>query len=269
MRWFRRLATWLPSSQAVRDWIMHEIPSRALDVVLGRFDAILGVVMALIVPAALFVSGVGVPTLVVSIVGVLLAGVLFALKREERRRRTEPQPEPTQPVAAEPVDEPKRVPAPPSHAEADEALVILCRRYALPAHEAAHELVTEVTAQCFERGGWRGIAARLLVDHVIPGARDAADTLTTSLDGDTSTLTNDLDALVAEYYRLVAYAYHFGSRDIPLGPRALERWDALDRAFDSQTSELAAGINRPRLATLAMRLHEPRQLLRSLREQST
>ena len=156
-------------------------------------------------------------------------------------------------------------PAPPP----DEPLVILCRRYALPAYQALSEVVIDVTAQCFACGGWRGLAARLLRDWVVTPNAEKVENVKTGLDGTRSVpLVDDFRELILAYDSLMGLAYQFGRNDIELDQRKLERWGELDRHFETQLSDLAAGVNREYLASLTYPPSEARGLLHGLRESS-
>ena len=149
----------------------------------------------------------------------------------------------------------------------DEPLVIVCRRYALPAHGVLSELMADVTNQCFARGGWHGLAAQLLREGVIPSAEAAAGNLEACIDGNRGSLARDLAEFVAAYNRLMAFTYHCGTQDLALHRQNLELWDKLDREFERGLSDLAAGIDRGELAALT-RPSEARGLLRGLRAPS-
>lgn len=151
--------------------------------------------------------------------------------------------------------------------ELDEPLVILCRRYALPAYEALNAIIPGVTAQCFALGGWHGLAARLLKDHVIPKSDLAAENVNASIDGTRGTLAEDLGELVREYNTLAGYVYHFGKSDLALNLPQLDRWATRDKEFEKQLADLAAGIDRDNLAALSYP-SEARALLHGLRERS-
>ena len=149
----------------------------------------------------------------------------------------------------------------------DEPLVIVCRRYALPAHGVLSELIADVTNQCFAHGGWHGLAAQLLREGIMSPAEAAAGNLEACIDGNRGSLAKDFAEFVAAYNKLMAFAYHFGSQDLTLDRRKMELWDKLDREFERGLSDLAAGIDRGELAALT-RPSEARGLLRGLRAPS-
>ena len=157
------------------------------------------------------------------------------------------------------------VPAPPP----DEQLVILCRRYALPAYEALSEVVSDVTVQCFARGCWRGLAARLMKDQVVTPNVEKVENVKAGLDGSRSApLEEDFEELFWAYEALMGLAYQFGRHDIDLDQPKLERWGERDHLFEERLSDLAAGVNREDLAILADFPSEARYLLHGLREPS-
>ena len=151
----------------------------------------------------------------------------------------------------------------------DESLVILCRQYALPAYEALCELVFDLTDQCFKRGGWHGLSARLLRDWVVTPKAATVENIKACLDGSRSVpLVEDFRELVCAYDELMGLAYQFGRDDIELDQRQLERWGELDRNFVTRLSDLSAGINREDLARLTYPPSETRGLLHGLRASS-
>ena len=158
---------------------------------------------------------------------------------------------------------PADAPAP----ELDERSVIEFRRYGRPAYEALRELLRAVMGECFERGGWYGLSARLMKDHVIAPADEAAERVSECIDGTRNTrLEQEFSSFYDDYSYLMALAYHFGSRDTVLKPNLLAEWVQRDRAFEKELLDLAAGVNRSELAGLTMLGNEPRDLLRSLHE---
>ena len=89
------------------------------------------------------------------------------------------------------------------------------------------------------------------------------------LDGPHSVpLMEDFRELVCAYDKLMGLAYQFGRHDIKLDQHRLEHWGELDRRFETQLSDLSAGINREDLARLIEPPSEARELLRGLRESS-
>ena len=151
----------------------------------------------------------------------------------------------------------------------DEPFVILCRGYALPAYEALCELVSDLTVQCFIRGGWHGLSARLLKDWVVTPKTATVEKVKAGLDGPRSVpLVEDFRELVGAYDELMGLAYQFGCDDIELDQRKLERWGELDRRFETRLSDLSAGINREDLKRLIYPPREGRDLLHGLRKSS-
>ena len=151
----------------------------------------------------------------------------------------------------------------------DEPLVIVVRRYALPAYQALSEVVNDVTGQCFQRGGWHGLSARLLRDWVVTPNASTVENVKACLDGPRSVpLVKDFRELVWAYDALMGLAYQFGRADIDIDQRKLERWGELDRRFETQLSDLAAGIDREDLAGLTYPPSEARGRLHGLRESS-
>ena len=147
--------------------------------------------------------------------------------------------------------------------------MIVVRRYALPAYQALSEVVNDVTAQCFQRGGWHGLSARLLKDWVVTPKTATVEKVKACLDGSRSVpLVEDFRELVWAYDELMGLAYQFGRDDIELDQRKLERWGELDRRFETQLSDLSAGINREDLKRLIYPPREGRDLLHGLRKSS-
>lgn len=152
----------------------------------------------------------------------------------------------------------------PERPQPDEQLVILCRRYALPAYRGLCAVIDDLSNQCFALGGWHGLSAGLLKRHVMPKADAAAENVNASIGGTREMLAEDLRELYWEYDALMGYAYHFGKSDLALDQLTLERWATRDQEFETRLADLAAGINRENLAPLT-RPSETRGLLRSLR----
>ena len=193
-------------------------------------------------------------------IGVLMSYALMVSWGEHRLRAAEAQGRIPEAGRSTPISHVES-PAP----TADESLVILCRRYALPAYEALSELVSDLTAQCFKSGGWRGLSARLLEDCVVTPKTATVEKVKAGLDGPRSALlVKDFQELVWAYNELMGLAYQFGSLDIEPDQRKLERWGELDRRFKAQLSDLSAGINREDLAHLIYPASEARDLLHGL-----
>ena len=124
-----------------------------------------------------------------------LVRTIRIVQQHESGARTEPQDRIARAA-------PARAPPP------DEPLVILCRRYALPAYQALSEVVSDVTAQCFACGGWRGLAARLLKDRVVTPNAEKVENVKAGLDGSRSApLVGDFKELVWAYDALMGLAY--------------------------------------------------------------
>ena len=193
---------------------------------------------------------------VVVMVGVFSVGLMMQRRIRKRERL------PSDVSEGEPSGPPP--PSSPPQQLADEALVIVCRRYALPAYEAVSDLLTDVFTRCFKCGGWRGLAAALARKYVLPKGADAAKNVEATINDSSTTLTAALVDFFDKYDALMGLAYQFGKHDLALDPDKLEQWNARDRLFETRLADLAAGVDRDDLAVLT-HLTEGRVSLRDLR----
>ncbi|MGE3857946.1 MAG: hypothetical protein AB7G21_13395 [Dehalococcoidia bacterium] len=167
-----------------------------------------------------------------------------------RRRRTRPLVHPSV----------KPLPAVP-----DEQLVILFRAYGLPAYESVKALLEIASDACFSGGGWPGLAAHLLKYWVMrPGAEKVDALRETIVSSGGSPQVEAFVEFYNYYLKLVALAGHFGSQNIWHDFGRLDQWIELDATLATKIRELAAGLNRERLAPVVGRTEE-RELLRSRR----
>ena len=145
----------------------------------------------------------------------------------------------------------------------DEPLVILFRGYALPAHNSLWSTMEQVTRNCFDQGGWPGLFARLLKQHLLTDAELQLANVENAIAGTGDVhFEEEFEKFFFNYNKMLLFAYQAWQleRDWILSLR--EPWLAQDGDFHRQLEDLAKGIDRESLKRLTSGPQEARLLVR-------